>query len=160
LLLEAKELVAHGEWLPWLQANCRLGERQARTYMRLARHRHRLESAVTADLTITAAEALVGRARPERPRGLPGQLDLLGAPEVPPPSATVPAASPVADRALFDLIHDLEQAAVVIWSEADPGWYRQRRHKDLRRNGLRAAASTVSTAIAYLKGELKRRAQR
>jgi Protein of unknown function (DUF3102) len=24
LLIEAKELVAHGEWLPWLQANCRV----------------------------------------------------------------------------------------------------------------------------------------
>src|SRR5262245_3805324 len=59
LLMEAKDLVDHGEWLPWLQANCRLGERQARTYMRLARHRHRLESAATADLTIAAAEALV-----------------------------------------------------------------------------------------------------
>jgi hypothetical protein len=89
LLIEAKELVAHGEWLPWLQANCRLSERQARTYMRLARHRHRLESAVAADLTIAAAEALVGKPKPERPHGLPGQLDLLGGPEVPPSTPTL-----------------------------------------------------------------------
>jgi Protein of unknown function (DUF3102) len=94
LLIEAKELVAHGEWLPWLQANCRLSERRAQTFMRLARNRHRLEaikSAETADLTITAAEALVGKPRPERPRGLPGQLDMLGAPEVLAPSAKAAA---------------------------------------------------------------------
>jgi Protein of unknown function (DUF3102) len=98
LLVEAKELVAHGEWLPWLKANCRLSERQARTYMRLARHRHRLESAVTADLTIAAAEALVGRPRPECPNGLPGQLNLLGGPEVPVPPLTVPTGLERADR--------------------------------------------------------------
>jgi Protein of unknown function (DUF3102) len=98
LLIEAKELVAHGEWLPWLQANCRLSERQARTYMRLARHRHRLESAVTADLTIAAAEALVGKPKPERPHGLPGQLDLLGGPEVPVPPLTPPTGLERADR--------------------------------------------------------------
>jgi Protein of unknown function (DUF3102) len=85
LLLEAKELVGHGEWLAWLQANCRLGQRQAQTYMRLARYRHRLEAvknAAAAHLTIGAAELLVGRPRPERRRGLPGQIDLLGGPEV------------------------------------------------------------------------------
>jgi hypothetical protein len=85
LLLEAKKLVDHGEWLAWLQANCRLGQRQAQTYMRLARNRHRLEAvknAAAAHLTIGAAELLVGRPRPERRRGLPGQIDLLGGPEV------------------------------------------------------------------------------
>ena len=67
LLIEAKELVDHGEWLPWRQANCRISERRAQTFMRLARHRHKLEtikSAATADLTIAAAEALVGRQDP------------------------------------------------------------------------------------------------
>jgi Protein of unknown function (DUF3102) len=95
LLIEAKNLVGqHGEWLPWLQANCRLSERRAQTFMRLARNRHRLEavkSAETADLTIAAAEALVGKPRPERPRGLPGQLDMLGAPEMLAPSAKAAA---------------------------------------------------------------------
>jgi hypothetical protein len=109
LLVEAKELVGHGEWLPWLQANCRLSERQARTYMRLARHRHRLESAVTADLTIAAAEALVGKPRPERTHGLPGQLDLLGLPPVPPPSVT--ASPDNVDLTADDLIDQLLLAA-------------------------------------------------
>jgi hypothetical protein len=111
LLIEAKELVAHGEWLPWLQANCRLSERQARTYMRLARHRHRLESAVAADLTIAAAEALVGKPKPERPRGLPGQLDLLGGPEVMPPSVPSPEVD-IADDLIDQLLRAAEEESV------------------------------------------------
>jgi Protein of unknown function (DUF3102) len=92
LLLEAKELVAHGQWLPWLQAN-HIGARQAQTYMRLARNRHKLDAIKNESdsyLTIAAAEALVGRPRPEQPHGLPGQLDLLGGPEVPPPPPQKP----------------------------------------------------------------------
>jgi hypothetical protein len=85
LLIEAKELVGHGEWLAWLHAHCQIGPRQAQTFMRLARNRHRLETLKNesaAHLTIAAAEALIGKPRPERPQGLPGQLDLLGGPEV------------------------------------------------------------------------------
>jgi hypothetical protein len=85
LLIEAKELVGHGEWLDWLHAHCQIGPRQAQTFMRLARNRHRLEplkNESAAHLTIAAAAALIGKPRPERPQGLPGQLDLLGGPEV------------------------------------------------------------------------------
>src|SRR5262245_37386076 len=67
LLMEAKEIVAHGEWIPWLQANCEIGPRQAQTYMRLARNRHKVEAIKTrcdSYLTIAAAEALVGKPRP------------------------------------------------------------------------------------------------
>jgi DUF3102 family protein len=130
LLIEAKELVAHGEWLPWLRVNCRIGERQARTYMRLARNRHRLESAVAADLTIAAAEALVGKPKPERPHGLPGQLDLLGAPEVPP---SLPEPGPVYGRAVVDLIADLEEVLAFVRDE-----------------GHSRFESTITTAIAFL----------
>lgn len=35
-LIQAKATCAHGEWLPWLEVNCNLKERQARKYMRLA----------------------------------------------------------------------------------------------------------------------------
>jgi hypothetical protein len=94
LLLEAKELVGHGDWLAWLKDNCRIGSRQAQTWMRLARNRHKLEAIKNesaAHLTIAAAEALVGKPRPERPHGLPGQLDLLGAPEMLTPSAKAAA---------------------------------------------------------------------
>lgn len=37
-LIEAKELCAHGEWLPWLEKNCEVGDREAQRYMRFARH--------------------------------------------------------------------------------------------------------------------------
>jgi hypothetical protein len=36
LLQEAKRAVPHGEWLPWLKANCALSARSAQGYMRLA----------------------------------------------------------------------------------------------------------------------------
>jgi hypothetical protein len=102
LLIEAKDLVGHhGEWLPWLQANCRIGPRQAQTYMRLARNRHKLtalKNAPDSHLTIAAAVALVGKPKPERPHGLPGQLDLLGGPEVPVPPLTAPTGLERADR--------------------------------------------------------------
>lgn len=37
LLIEAKGKVPHGEWLPWIEANTRVGARQSQKYMRLAR---------------------------------------------------------------------------------------------------------------------------
>jgi hypothetical protein len=37
LLLQAKAEVGHGGWLPWLQSNCKFGQRTAQGYMRLAR---------------------------------------------------------------------------------------------------------------------------
>jgi hypothetical protein len=36
-LLEAKRLVGHGGWLPWLGANARLSARQAQRYMQVAK---------------------------------------------------------------------------------------------------------------------------
>jgi hypothetical protein len=36
-LLEAKELVRHGEWLPWLKEHCGLPERTAQLYMQIAK---------------------------------------------------------------------------------------------------------------------------
>ena len=43
LLHEAKSAVLHGEWLPWLEANCRFSKRTAQTYMRLANELPKLE---------------------------------------------------------------------------------------------------------------------
>ncbi len=37
LLLEAKRKVGHGNWLPWLEANCEMSERTAQNYMRIAK---------------------------------------------------------------------------------------------------------------------------
>jgi hypothetical protein len=57
-LIEAKALVKHGGWLPWLRDNCEMSPRSASDYMRLARHKDQIGNA--ADLTISAAvDALV-----------------------------------------------------------------------------------------------------
>jgi hypothetical protein len=56
LLAEAKSNIPHGQWLPWLTANCAVSPRTASLYMRLARNREAIEkSATVADLTIRAA---------------------------------------------------------------------------------------------------------
>ncbi len=52
-LLEARELVKHGEWLPWLRENCALAERTAQLYMQLARKG--VKPATVADLGLQAA---------------------------------------------------------------------------------------------------------
>ena len=52
-LLEAKALVKHGEWLPWLRDNCEMSERSARVYMQLARNKDELgKNGSAADLSI------------------------------------------------------------------------------------------------------------
>lgn len=55
LLEEAKALLKHGKWLPWLADNCGLSERTAQRYMRLARNAAKSDS--VADLN--AAERLL-----------------------------------------------------------------------------------------------------
>lgn len=58
-LIEAKELVQHGEWLPWLRENCALAERTAQLYMKVAKSG--LESATVAVLGLQgAAKSIVG----------------------------------------------------------------------------------------------------
>ena len=42
MLIVAKRQVQHGEWRPWLEANCSVPARTARHYMALARRRKRL----------------------------------------------------------------------------------------------------------------------
>jgi len=37
LLLEAKAVIGHGRWLPWLREHCRMSARTAQVYMQLAR---------------------------------------------------------------------------------------------------------------------------
>lgn len=52
-LIEARALVQHGEWLPWLRDHCALAERTAQLYMQLARKG--VEPATVADLGLQAA---------------------------------------------------------------------------------------------------------
>jgi hypothetical protein len=53
-LNEAKELVGHGNWLPWLRDYCHLSERSAQRYMRIARSG--VISAIVADLGVAAVD--------------------------------------------------------------------------------------------------------
>jgi Protein of unknown function (DUF3102) len=60
LLLDAKGRLRHGEWLPWLRAHCRVPERTAQAYMRVAARWAELgESATVADLTFSQALKLL-----------------------------------------------------------------------------------------------------
>jgi hypothetical protein len=57
-LIEARSLVKHGEWLPWLRDHCALADRTAQLYMQLARKG--VEPAIVADLGLqAAAKALI-----------------------------------------------------------------------------------------------------
>jgi hypothetical protein len=62
LLVEAKALVGHGQWLPWLRDHCGISERTAQLYMRCAKNRAEIEAANAqpiADLTLNEAAALL-----------------------------------------------------------------------------------------------------
>jgi hypothetical protein len=65
-LIEAKALLKHGEWLPWLNEHCFLSERQAQKYMRIARAKEALaaKAPLTADLTIERAIEALSIAKP------------------------------------------------------------------------------------------------
>jgi hypothetical protein len=54
LLIEAKALVGHGGWLPWLKTTG-VPERMAQRYMRLARNKDAFKSDTVSDLGIAAA---------------------------------------------------------------------------------------------------------
>jgi hypothetical protein len=61
LLNEAKALLRHGEWLPWLRDRCAISDRTARLYMSLAKNRELLEGQIgnVADLSVRGAAALI-----------------------------------------------------------------------------------------------------
>jgi hypothetical protein len=56
-LIEAKTLVAHGQWLPWLREHCALAERTAQLYMKVARSG--AKSATVAVLGLNAAASAI-----------------------------------------------------------------------------------------------------
>lgn len=53
-LIEAKELLPHGRWLPWLRG-CGISARTAQRYMRLAANREHLKSDTVAHLGVREA---------------------------------------------------------------------------------------------------------
>ena len=66
LLQQAKELLKHGEWAPWLAENCEFSARTARNYMRLAEHKNELAKRQdNAILTVSGALALLAEHTPQ-----------------------------------------------------------------------------------------------
>jgi hypothetical protein len=62
LLVEAKEQLGHGRWLPWLRDHCTMSERTAQLYMRVAKNRAEVEAQMrngVADLSLNEAAALL-----------------------------------------------------------------------------------------------------
>jgi hypothetical protein len=61
LLIEAKALLKHGQWLPWLRDHCAISDRTARLYTSLARNRAHIEAQIgsVADLSVRGAVALM-----------------------------------------------------------------------------------------------------
>jgi hypothetical protein len=74
-LLAAKAKMKHGEWMPWLEANCDVPERTVRHYTLLARELPPLlesKSATVADLDVTSGVKLIRderRAKKDQERG-------------------------------------------------------------------------------------------
>jgi hypothetical protein len=62
LLVEAKDKVGHGNWLPWLRDHCTISERTAQLYMRCAKNREAIEDQIrngVADLSLNEAAAML-----------------------------------------------------------------------------------------------------
>lgn len=58
LLIEAKEIVGHGEWGKWVDANTEVGWRQSQKYMRLARNWEEIEAKSESDSHLGIEAAL------------------------------------------------------------------------------------------------------
>ncbi len=67
MLIEAKALVAHGGWLPWLAQHCRMPKRTAQLYMRLAKHRAQIELKSADSLALLTMDAAVDLITNHRP---------------------------------------------------------------------------------------------
>jgi hypothetical protein len=57
LLIEAKAQLRHGQWMSWLKDHCKIPERTARLYMRVAKNEAEIGN--VADLTLRGAVALL-----------------------------------------------------------------------------------------------------
>ncbi len=77
LLLQAKEQVAHGEWLPWLGTNFEFSERTAQGYMRLSRQWPELEAKAQRVADLSVREALHLLAEPSVEDGRDEVVTLL-----------------------------------------------------------------------------------
>ena len=112
-LLLAKAHVAHGQWLPWLAANCpKVSIRRAQEYMRVAREWPALQAkyADSAHLTIDGALALLAAPTPE-------PLPPVSAP--PPPPEAPPPAPPANPPQKVSLVEKINREHQLSRSKAD-----------------------------------------
>jgi hypothetical protein len=58
LLLEARALVKHGEWIPWVYKHCAFSDRMALHYMKIADNRALLESKSETIFDLSISQAL------------------------------------------------------------------------------------------------------
>ena len=64
-LIEAKQQLKHGAWLPWLHEHCSMSERTAHNYMNAARHKETIQKRNVANLSLRGA--LRGLKSPKNP---------------------------------------------------------------------------------------------
>jgi len=89
-LIVAKEAVGHGHFAEWVRTHCGVSERQARNYIRVARHwpelanRHR-----GADLSVKGALRLLGHEPAAEAAARAAHNDRHGLPDVMPADATL-----------------------------------------------------------------------
>jgi hypothetical protein len=71
ILVEAKQELNHGQWLPWLES-CGIPERSAQRYIRLARNRVMIEakSDTVSELGVSGALALLSLSKTRRRDGM------------------------------------------------------------------------------------------
>ena len=79
LLNHAKALVEHGDWLDWLQANTKIGTRQAQKLMRLAEHADEILTNANSGAYFTINAALAAISTPKSNSAEPVPRLLQGA---------------------------------------------------------------------------------
>lgn len=67
LLTEQKTELAHGDWIPWIEANLPFQQRTAQYYMKVHARRGELKNASDAHLTLSMAYKLLEEPREEEP---------------------------------------------------------------------------------------------
>lgn len=167
-LIEAKELLKHGEWLPWLREHCELPERTAQAYMRLARSG--IKSATVADLGLKAALASLSTPRSERSGAAPdevvslegyladsaplkdGEIRLAIADVKPAPPGTRFRSEVNVDhiRRLAKYLPHLPPIEVNQRHELIDGWYRLEAYKLAGAKTIRATVTPTESELAHL----------
>jgi phage N-6-adenine-methyltransferase len=119
LLLQAKDALEHGQWLPWLAANTTIGVRQAQNYMRVAKHREALAANAKSSAHLSAAVDLLAE-----PKGSPAALPYSDNPEWYTPPEYIEAARQVlgtidVDPASNDIAQQVVRASTYYTAETD-----------------------------------------